>query len=36
VLTCPHPGFEVTARRADEIGVQVLRIWDEQDMDVWR
>jgi uncharacterized protein (DUF58 family) len=35
-LTCPHRGFEATARRADEIGVQALRIWDEEDMDAWR
>jgi len=36
VLTCPDRDFEATAQRADQIGVQALRIWTEQDLDVWR
>jgi uncharacterized protein (DUF58 family) len=36
VLTCPDRDFEVTAQRAEQIGVQALRIWTEQDLDVWR
>jgi uncharacterized protein (DUF58 family) len=28
--------FELTARRADQIGVQALQIWSEQGVDVWR
>jgi uncharacterized protein (DUF58 family) len=35
-LTCPDRDFRLTAQRADQIGVQALRIWSEQDMDVWR
>jgi uncharacterized protein (DUF58 family) len=35
-LTCPDRGFALTAQRADQIGVQALRIWSEQAMDVWR
>jgi uncharacterized protein (DUF58 family) len=36
VLTVPERGFDSTARRAEQIGVQALRIWSERDMDVWR
>jgi uncharacterized protein (DUF58 family) len=36
VLTCPHRGFDSTARRAAQIGIQALRVWSEKDMDVWR
>jgi len=36
VLTCPDRGFESTARRAEQIGVQTLRVWAEKDLDVWR
>jgi uncharacterized protein (DUF58 family) len=36
VLTCPHREFNSTAERAAQIGIQVLRIWSEQDLDVWR
>lgn len=36
VLTCPDRGFDATAQRADRIGVQALRIWNEQDLDIWR
>jgi uncharacterized protein (DUF58 family) len=35
VLTCPDRDFELTAQRADQIGVRALRIWSEQDLDVW-
>ena len=35
-LTCPDRGFNLTAQRAGQIGVQALRLWSEQDMDVWR
>ena len=36
VLTCPHHGFALTARRANQIGVQTFQIWTERDLDVWR
>jgi len=36
VLTLPERGFSSTAQRAAQIGVPALRIWTEQDMDVWR
>jgi len=36
VLTCPDRGFESTAQRAGQIGVQAVRIWTEKDLDVWR
>jgi uncharacterized protein (DUF58 family) len=36
VLTCPDRGFDATAQRADRIGIQALRIWNEQDLDIWR
>jgi len=36
VLTCPDRGFALTVQRANQIGVQVLRIWTERDLDVWR
>ncbi|HSR29189.1 MAG TPA: DUF58 domain-containing protein, partial [Anaerolineae bacterium] len=35
-LTCPDRDFENTAQRAGKIGVQALRLWTEQDLDVWR
>ncbi len=35
-LTCPDRAFNLTAQRAGQIGVQVLRLWSEQDMDIWR
>jgi uncharacterized protein (DUF58 family) len=35
-LTCPDRAFNVTAQRADQIGVRALRLWSEQDMDTWR
>lgn len=35
-MTCPHRGFERTARRAAQIGVTTLRLWAEKDLDVWR
>jgi uncharacterized protein (DUF58 family) len=35
-LTCPDREFASTAQRADQIGVQTLRLWSEQDMDIWR
>jgi uncharacterized protein (DUF58 family) len=36
VLTYPDRGFALTARRAGQIGVQVLQVWAERDLDVWR
>jgi uncharacterized protein (DUF58 family) len=36
VLTCTDRGFRLTARRAEQIGVQTLQIWTEKDLDVWR
>jgi uncharacterized protein (DUF58 family) len=36
VLTCPSRGFEATAARAEQIGVQTVRIWTEKDLDTWR
>ena len=36
VLTSPHHDHALTTRRADQIGVQTLRVWSEQAMDVWR
>jgi uncharacterized protein (DUF58 family) len=36
VLTCPDRGFDLTAQRADQIGVTAHRIWSEQALDVWR
>jgi uncharacterized protein (DUF58 family) len=36
VLTVPTRGFNSTAHRAEQIGIQTLRIWSERDMDVWR
>jgi uncharacterized protein (DUF58 family) len=36
ILTTPARGFEATAHRAGQIGIQALRIWSERDMDVWR
>lgn len=35
-LTHPGPGFATTAQRADQIGVQALKIWSEGAMEVWR
>lgn len=35
-LTHPGPSFATTAQRADQIGVQALKIWSEGAMDVWR
>jgi uncharacterized protein (DUF58 family) len=36
VLTSPDRDFALTAKRADQVGVQALRIWSEQALDVWR
>jgi len=36
VLTDPQPGFDSVARRAEQIGVQAVRIWSERDLDIWR
>ncbi len=36
VLTDPQPGFDATAKRAEQIGVQAVRIWSERDLDIWR
>jgi uncharacterized protein (DUF58 family) len=36
VLLLPDREFTLTARRADQIGAQAIRIWSEQDLDVWR
>ncbi len=35
-LTVPDREFALTAQRADQVGVPALRIWSEQDLDVWR
>lgn len=36
VTTCPNRDYAQTASRAAHIGVQPVRIWSEQDLDVWR
>ncbi|HSJ56232.1 MAG TPA: DUF58 domain-containing protein [Anaerolineae bacterium] len=36
VLTTPDPGFASLAQRAGQIGVQTVRLWREQDMEVWQ
>jgi hypothetical protein len=36
VLLLPDHEFTLTARRADQIGAQAVRIWSEQDLDIWR
>jgi len=36
VLTCPSRGFDLTAERAGQIGVQTVRMWTERDLDTWR
>jgi uncharacterized protein (DUF58 family) len=36
VLTSPVREHNLTAERASQIGVQAVRIWTEQDLDVWR
>jgi uncharacterized protein (DUF58 family) len=36
VLTYPERGFELTARRAAQIGIQAFRVWSERDLDIWR
>jgi uncharacterized protein (DUF58 family) len=36
VLTCPDRDLKLTRQRAEQIGVQALGIWSEQDMEVWR
>jgi uncharacterized protein (DUF58 family) len=36
VLTLPERGFSSTAQRAAQVGISALRIWSEQDLDVWR
>lgn len=36
VLTCPGVGFDLTAERAGQIGVKVLKVRTERDLDVWR
>jgi uncharacterized protein (DUF58 family) len=36
VLLLPDLEFTLTARRADQIGTQAIRIWSEQDLDMWR
>jgi uncharacterized protein (DUF58 family) len=35
-LTAPERGFDATAHRAEQIGIQAIRVWSERDMDVWR
>jgi uncharacterized protein (DUF58 family) len=35
-LTAPDRTFERTVQRASQIGVRALRIWSEQDLDMWR
>jgi uncharacterized protein (DUF58 family) len=36
VLTCPDRDLKLTRQRAEQIGVQALGIWSEQDLEVWR
>ena len=36
VLTSPDREHNLTAERAGQIGVRAVRIWTEQDLDVWR
>ena len=35
-LTHPGPGFDSTAQRAKQIGVQTLQLWSQGALDVWR
>ena len=35
-LTCQDRDFRATSRRAGQIGVHTIRLWSEQDLDVWR
>jgi uncharacterized protein (DUF58 family) len=35
-LTLPHRALQQTVHRARQIGVQAIRIWHQQDMDIWR
>jgi uncharacterized protein (DUF58 family) len=35
-LTCQDRDFALTTQRADQIGVQTLRLWSQQDLDLWR
>jgi uncharacterized protein (DUF58 family) len=36
VLTCPDRDLKLTRQRAEQIGVQALGIWSEQDLELWR
>jgi uncharacterized protein (DUF58 family) len=36
VLTCPDREVSSTVQRASQIGVQALRVWSEQNLDIWR
>jgi uncharacterized protein (DUF58 family) len=36
VLTCPGRDLKPTRERAEQIGVQAVPIWSEQDLEVWR
>ena len=36
VLSCPDRGFQLTAQRAAQIGIQAFRVWSERDLDIWR
>ena len=33
---CKQEGFDLTAERAGQIGVEALRVRTERDLDVWR
>jgi uncharacterized protein (DUF58 family) len=35
-LTCQDRGFMLTRQRASQIGIETLRLWSEQDLDIWR
>jgi hypothetical protein len=36
VVTCPGHELLTTVRQGEQIGVQVLRISSDRDMDIWR
>lgn len=36
VLTCPDAAFDATASRGSQLGIHVLRVWNERDLDIWR
>ena len=35
-LTSQYRGFRATSQRASQIGIHTIRLWSEQDLDIWR